>query len=55
MAKVTGGTLYFYPGFTASRTEDVIKFASDMTSFLSIPFCLESVLRVRASRGNNCF
>ena len=51
MAKVTGGTIHYYPGFTGGNAEDVAKLSSDMTAFFSTSFCLEAVLRVRASRG----
>ncbi|KAI8824176.1 uncharacterized protein EV422DRAFT_493298 [Fimicolochytrium jonesii] len=50
-AKFTGGSVYFYPGFNASRSEDAMKFAHEFSHFLSRPIGLEAVMRVRASKG----
>ncbi|KAJ3127695.1 COPII subunit [Nowakowskiella sp. JEL0407] len=51
LAKFTGGTVYYYPGFNASRQEDAEKFSTEFSHFLSRPIGLEAVLRIRASRG----
>ncbi|KAI8807923.1 Sec23/Sec24 trunk domain-containing protein [Cladochytrium replicatum] len=51
LAKYTGGSTYYYPGFNAARPEDALKFANELTHFLGRPLLLEAVLRVRASRG----
>lgn len=50
-AKFTGGSVFYYPGFTATRPEDEIKFSSELSHLLSRPLGLEAVLRVRASHG----
>ncbi|KAJ3167262.1 COPII subunit [Irineochytrium annulatum] len=50
-AKFTGGSVYYYPGFSAARPEDSIKFSKELGHFLSRPIGLEAVLRVRASKG----
>ncbi|KAI9221027.1 protein transport protein SEC24 [Blastocladiella britannica] len=47
----TGGNVYMYPAFHASRKCDVDKFAAELTHVLTRPLGLEAVLRVRASRG----
>ncbi|KXS10725.1 hypothetical protein M427DRAFT_158893 [Gonapodya prolifera JEL478] len=51
LAKHTGGSTYYYPGFSATRPDDAIKFATEFSHFLTKPLGLEAVLRVRASRG----
>ncbi|KAI8929919.1 hypothetical protein BC831DRAFT_441595 [Entophlyctis helioformis] len=50
-AKFTGGSVHYYPGFTASRTEDAIKFANELGHLLSRPLGLEAVMRMRATKG----
>ncbi|KAJ3327752.1 COPII subunit, partial [Blyttiomyces sp. JEL0837] len=50
-AKYTGGSVYYYPSFSAGRQEDVQKFSTEFSHFLSRPIGLEAVLRVRASKG----
>ncbi|KAG1053598.1 hypothetical protein G6F43_004342 [Rhizopus delemar] len=47
----TGGQTYYYPGFNASRTEDAIKFAHELSELLAEQIGLEAVIRIRASRG----
>jgi protein transport protein SEC24 len=47
----TGGSLFFYPGFSAVRPEDAFKFSSEFSRHLAHAFGLEAVLRVRASKG----
>lgn len=51
LPRYTGGQTYFYPGWSAARTEDAIKFASEFSSYLSAEIGLEAVLRVRATTG----
>jgi protein transport protein SEC24 len=51
LPRYTGGQVYHYPGFNATRTEDVIKFGTEFATVLASPICLEAVIRVRASRG----
>ena len=51
LPKYTSGQTYFYPGFNASRTEDALKLAHELSTVLSSPIALEAVMRVRASRG----
>jgi protein transport protein SEC24 len=53
VSKYTGGNLYFYPAFNASRMEDLTQFRMDLSTFLSNPIGLEAVLRVRATKGKN--
>ncbi|KAJ3410439.1 COPII subunit, partial [Chytridiales sp. JEL 0842] len=50
-AKFTGGSVFYYPAFNASRSEDATKFQNEFRHFLSRPIGLEAVLRVRASKG----
>lgn len=51
LPRYTGGQTFFYPGWSAARSEDAIKFASEFSSYLSAEIGLEAVLRVRASTG----
>ena len=50
-SRFTGGSLYYYPGFNAAKTEDAVKFASELTHFVSRSMGLEAVLRVRCTKG----
>ncbi|KAL3899312.1 MAG: hypothetical protein SGCHY_002135 [Lobulomycetales sp.] len=50
-AKYTGGSVYYYPQFSADRDADVQKFSSELSHFLGRGIGLEAVLRVRATRG----
>lgn len=49
--RFTGGSLYTYPNFSGAVAEDVVKFATDYAHFISRPYGLEAVMRVRASKG----
>lgn len=49
LPRFTGGQTYFYPGWSAARAEDAIKFAHELGEHLSMEISLESVLRVRSS------
>lgn len=51
LPRYTAGQVYLYPGFSAARSEDAIKFATEFGKVLSSPIGLEAVIRVRASRG----
>ena len=51
LPRYTGGQTYFYPAFTAARSEDALKFAHEFGEVLSHPIALEAVMRVRTSRG----
>ena len=51
LPRYTGGQTYFYPGWSAVRSEDAIKFASEFSDYLSAEIGLEAVLRVRATTG----
>lgn len=51
LPRYTAGQTYLYPGFSAARQEDAIKFASEFAKVLAMPIGLEAVIRVRASRG----
>jgi protein transport protein SEC24 len=51
LPRYTGGQTYFYPGWSAARTEDAIKFAREFSDHLSSEIALEAVLRVRATTG----
>jgi len=51
LPRFTGGSIYFYPGFDASRVEDATKFSSELNRFLSKKIGLEAVLRIRSTRG----
>ncbi|KAI0074462.1 protein transporter SEC24 [Panus rudis PR-1116 ss-1] len=47
----TAGQTYFYPAFSATRSEDAIKFAHEFGKVLAMPIMLEAVMRVRASKN----
>lgn len=51
LPRYTGGQTYFYPGWSASRAEDAIKFAHEFGEHLSQEIAMEAVLRVRPSTG----
>ncbi|XP_044715495.1 sec23/Sec24 trunk domain-containing protein [Hirsutella rhossiliensis] len=51
LPRYTGGQTWFYPGWHASRPEDALKFASELSDYLSSEIGLEAVLRVRATTG----
>jgi protein transport protein SEC24 len=51
LPRYTGGQTWYYPGWNGSRVEDVVKFASEFSDFLSSEIGLEAVLRVRATTG----
>ncbi|KAF2670973.1 hypothetical protein BT63DRAFT_423237 [Microthyrium microscopicum] len=51
LPRYTGGQTFFYPGWSAAKSEDAIKFATEFGSYLSAEIGLEAVLRVRASTG----
>ncbi|KAJ5898786.1 hypothetical protein N7495_003530 [Penicillium taxi] len=51
LPRYTGGQTFFYPGWTASRSEDAVKFAREFSDYLSAEIGLEAVLRVRATTG----
>lgn len=51
LPRYTGGQTHFYPGWSASRPEDVTKFAHELGEHLSMEISMEAVLRVRASTG----
>lgn len=51
LPRYTGGQTWFYPGWNAGRAEDAIKFASELSDYLSSEIGLEAVLRVRATSG----
>ncbi|KAK6335361.1 COPII subunit [Orbilia brochopaga] len=51
LPRYTGGQTYFYPGWSAARTEDAIKFAKEFSDHLSAEIALEAVMRVRATTG----
>jgi len=51
LPRYTGGQTWYYPGWNGSRVEDVVKFASEFSDYLSSEIGLEAVLRVRATTG----
>ncbi|ORZ09707.1 protein transporter SEC24 [Lobosporangium transversale] len=51
LPRFTGGSTFFYPAFTAAKSEDGLKFANELAEFLSHRIGLEAVMRVRASKG----
>lgn len=51
LPRYTGGQTYFYPGWSAARSDDAIKFAREFSDYLSAEIGLEAVLRVRATTG----
>ncbi|KAJ3238647.1 COPII subunit [Chytriomyces hyalinus] len=51
LAKVTGGSNYYYPTFNPSNAQDLAKLSTELHNYFSRPLALEAVLRVRASKG----
>lgn len=51
LPRFTGGNTFFYPAFTAAKSEDALKFAHELAEFVSQRIALEAVMRVRASKG----
>ncbi|KAF9351886.1 COPII subunit [Mortierella sp. NVP85] len=51
LPRYTGGNTFFYPAFTAAKSEDALKFAHELAEFVSQRIALEAVMRVRASKG----
>jgi protein transport protein SEC24 len=51
LPRYTGGQTFYYPGWSASRSEDTIKFASEFSKFLGMEIALEAVMRIRATSG----
>lgn len=51
LPRYTGGQTHFYPGWSASRAEDVTKFAHELGEHLSMEISMEAVLRTRCSTG----
>ncbi|ODQ65778.1 protein transport protein SEC24 [Nadsonia fulvescens var. elongata DSM 6958] len=51
LPRFTAGQTHLYPGWSASRSEDAIKFAHELGEHLSQEVALEAVLRVRGSTG----
>lgn len=49
LPRFTGGQTYFYPGWNATRPEDVVKFTHEIGEHMSMEIAYEAVLRVRAS------
>ena len=47
----TSGQTYYYPGFKATRPGDAEKFSHEFGEVLAMPILLETLMRVRASRG----
>lgn len=47
----TSGQTYYYPAFSATRSEDAIKFAHEFGKVLSAPIGFEGLVRVRATKG----
>jgi protein transport protein SEC24 len=51
LPRYTGGQTFFYPGWSASRSEDAVKFANEFSKFLGMEIALEAVMRIRATSG----
>ena len=49
----TCGNTFFYPAFSAARSEDAIKFAHEFGEVLASPIGFEGLMRIRASRGQS--
>ncbi|KAF8315002.1 CPII coat sec24 protein [Clavulina sp. PMI_390] len=47
----TSGQTYYYPAFSAARSEDALKFAHEFGKVLETPIGFEGLVRVRASKG----
>ena len=51
LPRYTGGQTFYYPGWSASRSEDAVKFANEFSKFLGMEIALEAVMRIRATSG----
>ncbi|KAF2862267.1 hypothetical protein K470DRAFT_213368 [Piedraia hortae CBS 480.64] len=51
LPRYTGGQTYFYPAWSAARSEDAMRFATEFSDYLSSEIGLEAVLRVRTTSG----
>lgn len=51
LSRYTGGQTHFYPGFIASKVNDVTKFTTEFARHISMDLSWESVMRVRSSTG----
>ncbi|KAJ3270457.1 COPII subunit [Terramyces sp. JEL0728] len=51
LAKFTGGGVYYYQGFNASKGEDAMKFAYELSHVLTRPLGLEAVIRIRSTKA----
>ncbi|EPY50354.1 COPII vesicle coat protein [Schizosaccharomyces cryophilus OY26] len=51
LPRYTAGKTQFYYRWNASRSEDALKFASELSDYLSSEVALEAVMRVRGSSG----
>lgn len=51
LPRYTGGQTYFYPRWSAARSEDAMKFAKEFSDHLSAEIALEAVMRIRATTG----
>ncbi|WBW74517.1 coincidence detector Sec24/Sfb2 subunit [Schizosaccharomyces osmophilus] len=51
LPRYTAGKTQFYYRWNASRGEDALKFASELSDYLSSEIALEAVMRVRGSSG----
>ncbi|KAJ2721324.1 COPII subunit [Coemansia sp. Benny D115] len=51
LAHYTGGSVFHYPSFMATRKPEVERFTREFTQHLSAHVGLEAVLRIRASKG----
>ncbi|KAJ3258757.1 COPII subunit [Boothiomyces macroporosus] len=51
LAKFTGGGVYYYQGFNASKGEDAMKFSYELSHLLTRPLGLEAVIRIRSTKA----
>ncbi|KAI8324738.1 hypothetical protein GQ54DRAFT_295911 [Martensiomyces pterosporus] len=51
LARYTGGSVFYYPSFMATRKPEVDRFTREFSDHLAAKVGLEAVLRIRASKG----
>ncbi|SCU86295.1 LAME_0D05424g1_1 [Lachancea meyersii CBS 8951] len=51
LARFTAGQTHFYPGWSASKLTDVMKFTKEFSKHLTMDLSMEAVMRARGSSG----
>lgn len=51
LPRYTAGQTHFYPGWSATNVNDVIKFSKEFSKHITMDLCMEGVIRGRGSSG----